>query len=213
MKNYIFLLATLLISCKKDSPKDYIKPDNFPFSQISIDHHIKNVSEIKELRHLFETSSFIDEPGEVSKMKTTNVTSVLQLEKEKSFTFDGYRCFATIEKNNLKMSISYNTGLGGGGIKILTKNNTFSIRPISWDDIGGSENDNNYKINYQNLILDKTNYKIGDSVFGKLEVEIVKHFPTVDEKIGGERYYENEKFLTEKYSGYFQTIVKKEIIQ
>jgi len=52
-----------------------------------------------------------------------------------------------------------NTGLGGGGLRILREGSTFSIRPMNWHDIGGSENDDLYKINFQKLTLDKSNYK------------------------------------------------------
>lgn len=213
MKNYTFLIFILLFSCEKDESKDYMKPADLPFTLINIDNQIKNAREISELKKKFKTLGFIDGIGKEQKMKTTNVISVLQSGKEKPFTFSSFRCFATMENNDVKIYISYNTGLSGGGIKVLKKNEIFSIRPVMWNDIGGSEDDELFKINYQKLTLDKQNYKIGDSIFGKLDAEIVHYFPEVNEEFKGEKFHENEKFLKTKYSGYFQTIVKEKIYQ
>ncbi len=213
MKIHIFLIFFLLISCKKETSKDYLKPNNLPFAVIDIDNKIKNAKEIKDLKHSFELPSIVDEQEGKQKMKTTNIVSFLQFKKEKTSSFNHFRAFATIKENNVVIFISYNTGLGGGGLRILRKGRTFSIRPMHWDDIGGSEKDDLYKINYQKLTLDKSNYKIGDSIFGKLEVEIVKYFPQIDEIFDGEKFHQNERFLKQNYNGYFQTIVKDKIYQ
>lgn len=210
MKSIIFLLLFVVISCTES----YLSPNQLPFNKIKVDGEVKFSPEIKKLRKEFETQSFLEVFEKQKKIKSTNVISesILTGEKKTVF-FDRYRCFAQIYQKKLNIFISYNNGLGGGGLKIIRNKDLFSIRPSSWDDIGGSENDSRYHITYQYLTLDKLDYKVGDSIFGKVNVEILQFFPEVKYEYDGKKFYEKERVLKKKFTGYFQTIIKEEIAQ
>lgn len=210
MKTIIFLLLFVVISCTES----YVNPNQLLFNKIKVDHQVKFSSEIKKLSKEFETPSFLDRFEKQKKIKSTNVESEsISTNEKKAFNFNQYRCFARIEDNELNVFISYNSGVGGGGLKIIKNKDLFSIRPLSWNDIGGSENDNRYQISYQYLTLDKLDYKIGDSIFGKLNVEILQFFPEINDVYDGKKFYEKERVLKKKFTGYFQTIIKEEIAQ
>lgn len=71
--------------------------------------------------------------------------------------------------------INFKTGDGYGGmninvIKIFNRFTVF-VEPYTDNPIN-KINKENYSINYQNLILDKKNYKTGDSIFGRIDLEI-----------------------------------------
>jgi hypothetical protein len=90
---------------------------------------------------------------------------------------------------------------GGAGFGIYYKNKKFYTEPYRFNDIiivGKRKIEPTYKIVYQKLTLDKPFYKIGDSLYGKIDFKII------------EKNKENKKRKIEHIGkGYFRTKVKE----
>jgi len=70
--------------------------------------------------------------------------------------------------DTLTINIGVGDGFGGWGFLISFKNKRFSTEPYFVTDIGIPDNPV-YDIVYQSLVLDKPQYKAGDSLYGKID--------------------------------------------
>ena len=74
------------------------------------------------------------------------------------------------QSDTLSIDIGIGTGFGGRGFRIEYKDKRFYAEPyFSTDVIIPGEPDPTYKIVYQKLTLDKSNYKPGDSLYGYID--------------------------------------------
>lgn len=84
-----------------------------------------------------------------------------------------YRCEANLEdKDTLKIWINNYNGYFGNGLLINVFNDNFSIESVDPNVIKGIKFEN-YDLIKQELILNQTKFKKGDSIFGKIDFECV----------------------------------------
>lgn len=155
-------------------------------NKIVIDSQIKKDLAIKNLNHkiLF---SFYDNPKE--KSVTTDFYFDEKLQNDTVF----YQCrFEETGILNTKI-ISFVSGDGFSGLKInITKFGNFFRTDIeNYTDNLNDTNLTKYNVKKQTLTLDKNNYKKGDSIYGKINLKVIK-----ESQNGNEEY---ESF------GYFKT--------
>ena len=212
-KSIIIFILSLNLSCKENSSEGFNRPDDLLYKKLKVDSLIKNNEKFKILNKQFESGSYPYKEKDSPNIKTTNVINISKFsDVDKPLNFKHFQASAYLDKNNqLLIYVRSNSGFSSSGIQIIKKINDFSIRPFSNNDIGGSEKDFIYKVNYQNLTLDKVNYKNGDSIFGKLNAEIITFIPEVIDNYKGKIHHDKKRFLTQKYYGHFQTVVKNQI--
>jgi hypothetical protein len=93
---------------------------------------------------------------------------------------DIYVCDAFFEKNidTLNIIIGNHSGFSTTGFNIRVLNKTYDILPYSGDDnIGLDEIKSRFENHNQKLILNKENYKAGDSIYGYIEFEKTEYLP------------------------------------
>lgn len=101
------------------------------------------------------------------------------------------------KKDTLSINIGIGNGFGGSGFTILIKNKKFYTEPyLSTDLIIEGEKESVYKITYQKLTLNNSNFKIGDSIYGKIDFESIE----TDNQ---------NKVINHTGVGYFRTKVKE----
>ena len=85
------------------------------------------------------------------------------------------KCIARMTTDTLYVSIGMGSGFSGSGSQIKYFKKKFYVEPFRWTDASlGKEFESTYKLNKQELILDKVEYKIGDSIFGRIEFESIE---------------------------------------
>jgi hypothetical protein len=86
--------------------------------------------------------------------------------------------------DTLLIDIGIGTGFGGHGFIIKYSNKKFYTQPyFSTDVISIGESERTYKIVFQSLTLDKSNYKFEDSLWGKIDfksIEIQRDSTTIE---------------------------------
>ncbi|MPS64002.1 MAG: hypothetical protein DI622_04985 [Chryseobacterium sp.] len=110
--------------------------------------------------------------------------------------YEYYQAKAIFDKDNsLNIKISVEEGLSGSGFFIKCKNKKFKVLLHTFDDQSGTKF-SNCRILHQNLVLNKANFVVGDSIYGKINFEIL----------------ENSEFRGEikhKFQGYFVTKISE----
>jgi len=100
-------------------------------------------------------------------------------------------------KDTLSINIGIGNGFTSNGFIINYKNKHFYTQPFySTDVVGLDDHESSYKIIYENLVLDKLNYEIGDSLYGNIE------FKSIETDMDG-------KAIEHFGKGSFRTKVKK----
>ncbi len=85
-------------------------------------------------------------------------------------------CRAQFNKSNiLIINIGISNGFSGWGFTISYRNKKFYTEPYSFTDmVIPDEVEPTYQIIFQKLTLDKANYKLGDSLYGRLEFKSIE---------------------------------------
>jgi hypothetical protein len=85
-------------------------------------------------------------------------------------------CRAQFNKSNiLIINIGISNGFSGWGFTISYRNKKFYTEPYSFTDmVIPDEVEPTYQIIFQKLTLDKANYKLGDSVYGRVEFKSIE---------------------------------------
>ncbi len=147
----------ILINCKKNAKMEQWK-------EYSIDKKIKKNQIFKELESENEIQMMIDsEPPK--KKKTTRI--IYDDSNE-------YICNPIFWKHldTLNINIVYHTGFTSNGFNIRVNKNQYEIYPFSADDvISDDEKPSTFKNPLQKLILDKSEYKPNDSIYGYVEFQ------------------------------------------
>jgi hypothetical protein len=132
-------------------------------------------------------------------LRRTSIVTILNISEGRKEIFSGnnYNCRAYLTKNTLRIQIGISSGFSGNGFGIDVENTKFHAEPYSWTDaIDPRIKEPTYKMVRQELILDKSQYSTGDSLFGKI------YFHSIENNNGK---------LTDCYGeGYFRAKVKKE---
>lgn len=167
-------------------------------SQISDDTTIKIDKMIKKdtvFNYLSRNNQkfIVKEPYNLNK-KRTILIDYYKKECEDCRNFDElyeyYQAKAIVDKDNsLNIKISIEGGLSGSGFFIKCKNKKFEVLLHTFDDQSGTKF-TNCKILYQNLVLDKATFVVGDSIYGKINFDILEN-----SKMRGE--------IRHKFQGYF----------
>lgn len=132
------------------------------FKHINIDNNIKQkaLQELNSKKYF----SFFD--------NNTKVTTDFSLEKNKMDTVY-WQC--TVNEANILKFIDFHLGDGYSGMKIslikLASRYTISIKDYT-DNLNSVNS--KYEIIHQKIILDKENYKKGDSIFGRVDLKILE---------------------------------------
>jgi hypothetical protein len=164
---FLFVLA-LLHSCKNNSDFekwDWVTTD----SKIDENKIYKELNKQKEIFFMLEKRDSSKRSSDVYYFAGENLNFKDQYSKN-------YNCEAYFPlSDTLIINIGQNSLFRGKGFKINLIDNKFHIQTYETSDlIDEFEVLPTYKIIYQKLILDKANYKIGDSLFGKVEFKSIE---------------------------------------
>ncbi len=144
------------------------------WDDIKIDPEISKDSVYRQLDKQAEIFSMLEEQD--SLMKRTSDVEYFGREKlYKNYSkFNNCRAFF-FKSDTLSINIGISSGHAADGFIIKYKDKKFYTEPYSWIDvIMEGQVEPTYKIIYQNLTLDKSNYKIGDSLYGKIEFKSIE---------------------------------------
>jgi hypothetical protein len=87
-----------------------------------------------------------------------------------------YNCKSFFHGDTLSIIIGIGSGDEGSGFIIDCKDKLFSIKPYYFtDNIITGQAEPTYETINQSLYLDKTPYKIGDSIYGKVNFKVIEH--------------------------------------
>lgn len=159
-KVIIFSILSIIISCHK-------KQD---WNQTVFDEKISNNDSMKLMNKFYDPEEFYDDSMSINK-KTSFV--IYDNDYNKNI------CEAKIVNDTLNINIGYSTGFSSNGFEILYYDKKYNIVPYyETDNIVIFVDDNGKEIQQptpkhffhnQRLVLDKTNYNKGDSIFGFID--------------------------------------------
>lgn len=195
LTNIILLLPamiSLLSNCSNQQTTDQ-------WDDATIDTHLSKDSVYKQLDKENEIFSALENRDPLAR-RTSNVSyfSGKRIDLGDTQYANYNNCRAYFFKSD---TLSINIGIGNGftahGFIIKYKDQKFYTQAyVFTDNIIEGEPEPRHKIVYQKLTLDKTNYVVGDSLFGKIE------FKSIETDNEGER--------TEHFGkGHFRTKVSK----
>lgn len=180
----IFLLSSLILSnCHTKVDKaNKLEAQSFIHDTISVDPELID-SNIKEQADLImegepEVWSIDDEQNKdtTNRRKKSSVVKIVILQDDLNDIemTDKLRCIADLKNDTIHINIGINTGFGGSGINIIYTGNKLSTNIYRYTDVVyPNEKKRKYKIENQKLVLDKSTYKTGDSLYGYVYVRMV----------------------------------------
>lgn len=171
--NNIFVLiglACLLSNCNASK-------NGAQWDDVTIDSDLPHDSSFKRLDMEKEIFSMLEEQDSVTK-RTSGVSYFhgKRIDFNKTEYVNHNNCRAYYFKSDtLLINIGYGTGFGGQGFVINYKDKEFYTEAyVSSDAVMVGEVEPVHKIIYQKLTLNKTNYSVGDSLFGKIEFKSIE---------------------------------------
>ena len=136
------------------------------WDEATIDQKISQDSVYKRMDTEEEIFSAID--NDTSRKKSSDVISFIGRPDQYS-KMNNCRAYF-FNSDTLIINIGIGTGFGGQGFIIKFKANKFFTAPyFTTDVIMDGERRPTYELIYQKLVLNKSNYKAGDSLFGKID--------------------------------------------
>ena len=168
---FLILAVVFLTNCNHKS-NQWNEIDQW--DEVKIDPEISKDSIYRQLDEQAEIFSMLEEQD--SLMKRTSDVEYFGREKlYKNYSkFNNCRAFY-FKSDTLSINIGISSGHAGDGFIINYKDKKFYTKPYSWDDvIMPGEVEPTYKIVYQKLTLDKPNYKLGDSLYGRIEFKSIE---------------------------------------
>jgi hypothetical protein len=190
----LFFVLTVLILSSYTEKKNLNQWD-----KVNIDYNISKDLIYKQLDKQKEIFS-ATEKQDSSKKRTSDVSyfrgKKIDLNKSENSKFNNCRAYY-FRSDTLSINIGFSNGFSGRGFIIKYKNEKFYTEAYHHTDmiIEGLV-EPTHKIVYQKLTLDKVNYKLGDSLYGKIE------FKSIETENNGETIEHFGK-------GNFRTIVSK----
>ncbi|MDR6516727.1 hypothetical protein [Chryseobacterium camelliae] len=138
-----------------------------------IDPDIKNEKIFKIMDFQKELINGTEKYDSVARKKSSSVlfyAGKKPTTKDELFIAGFNNCRAISLKGKINISIGYNSGYSGGGYKIDYLYGRYEIQPYSFTDVvPDNRKESDYKILRQNLTLDKRYYRVGDSLYGKID--------------------------------------------
>ncbi|WP_209143716.1 MULTISPECIES: hypothetical protein [Niastella] len=167
------------------------KKDLAIWSNATFDNNILKVPVYAQLDKQKELFSMLEKQDSLSKRTSDVEYSSGQAMSAEYLKFNNCRAHY-YHSDTLSINIGIGTGFGGKGFIILYKDGKFYTKPYFFTDVITGEPDPTYKIVYQKLILDKTAYKTGDSLYGYINFQSIET--------------DNNRVKTEHWGkGYFRT--------
>jgi hypothetical protein len=196
----LLLLSVLLfLSCKKEKVE---MESAYSFGKVKIDSKVKD----DEIFHWLSSQNDFDMSGDGIREKTSAAQYYSkrkdELEIPPYYFFNN--CRTKIIRDTLFIRIGTTTYLSDFGIIIKYKNGKFNSVPFELFDIVLPDSLLKPQVYYnrnRKLILDKYNYKIGDTVFGRIHSEIEE--PLKKNSKG------NKHIIEHFVDGYFKAIIEK----
>lgn len=189
MTKLLVVGVILFLSCTSNNHSLKEEPK---YDSVKVDTGFKNRFAFK----LFDYDNNFKELNDRSKQfklkKSCEVMTVrIDDSKDKFFHHTYYDCEAVLRKDTLTIDIGFNTGFNGRGIDIYVVGGKFHAEPYEFSDaIIVGEKKLSFKVERQKLVLSKTHFSIGDSVYGHIYSRVQ------DDR--------NSKYYT---AGYFRTKV------
>ena len=174
--------------------------DKQPSNILIVDKTLKENLELKKLNNQKEVFNFNEKMKNDTLRKKTSGVIYQSYKDENVESSKMNNCRSIIDdgffeqKGNLIIKIGLFNGIGGSGFNIVLNENIFTIKPYLSECSPDPKNKKTYKTIYQELILDKLKYKIGDSLFGKIKFKIIE-----------QNMYEKKEHIAE---GYFRSLVE-----
>ena len=164
------LMIFFLFNCKYNRGVDQ-------WDKVEIYSGIAKDSIYKELDKQAEIFSEFEEIDSLMR-RTSDVAyfsgEKINLKDDKNSKFNNCRAYF-FHSDTLSVDIGIGNGFSGWGFIINYKNNKFYTEPYSYTDvIYEGEAESTYKIVYQKLTLDKPTYKLGDSLYGRIEFKSIE---------------------------------------
>lgn len=162
MNKKIIIFAILNLICCSNKPKDWYST-NF-------DERISKNDSIKLMNNFFDPEELY-----YDSISTNKKTSFIIYNND----YNKNICNAEIKNDTLKINIGYSTGFSSQGFNIIYFDKKHRIQPFhATDNISITVDENGREIkpkptrhffNNSKLILDKTEYKKGDSIYGFID--------------------------------------------
>lgn len=168
MKPSLFIiLFTLFCSCKKEKT---IVWDEAAFdSKISGNPVYQKLNTQKEILAVYEHDTSMRRTSDVTFMKEYDGANSVQTSKH-------YNCRSYyFNPEILTINVGLGSGLGGDGFIINYKNGKFYTEPYFYTDLDpDKKKELVYELIGQTLTLDKPQYQLGDSLYGKINFHILE---------------------------------------
>jgi hypothetical protein len=179
LKEIIITLSILIscFSCKDKIEKEIIQNHKTEkWEKINFDINISKNEVFKRLNNEDEINSPFDK--DISKKKTSDVEYLNDRNPNsnnlKYSKLNNCRAYL-YKRDTIKINIGIGNGFSGSGFNIYLNKGKFYTEPYYWTDVViDGEKESKYKIKYQKLILNKSDYEFGDSIYGKIEFESIE---------------------------------------
>ena len=147
------------------------------WDEVSIDADLSKNSVYKQLDEEKEIFSLYEKQDSLAK-RTSGVSYFsgrsIDLDDTRYTKYNNCRAYY-FKTDTLLINIGFGTGFGGSGFIIHYKDKKYYTQAYNFTDvIIKGEVKPTHKIVYQKLILDKTDYAVGDSLFGKIEFKSIE---------------------------------------
>lgn len=156
----------VLLSCKSTKTSDLSGWSNASFNNA--------ISENLVFQSLYNSPQTIFTFNDANGKDTCGVACMDENAREHSFNPSAYyRCHAIIDSDTLFIDIGSNSPWSGTGFTIQYAGGKFATKPYCWTHNNPVIPVRNDTIINQKLVLQKSNYKTGDSLFGKVSFDII----------------------------------------
>lgn len=187
MKYILILSLFLFLSCKTD------KKDVNKFEKIIIDGSLVNNDTIKLLSKYPELKLFNSEKedGNTRTAYILETASYYDSGLLRTVHFEDYKCKTDFKKDTLNIWLNNNNGYFGNGVLVKVFNGHFLIKDIDPKTFKGEIKFINSKPFYQKLVLNKSDFKKNDSIYGFIDYKT-----------------DVDSLVKKNFRGYFKTLVK-----
>lgn len=199
MKNILFIILLLPISCNRNENKNFTANE---WKNVEVNSEIKNninlrkFNDEKEFSILFDTATLQSKTNNIIFLQNEKINLKDTLKKNEMFLINK-TCTANFKNSDtLSINIMNSNGFNGDSFKISVFKKKYKINYSYFSDAGPDYQSITLKFMFSKLILNKNRYKENDSIFGYVE------FKCKDEKT----YLKPVQYYAK---GYFRTKIEK----
>jgi hypothetical protein len=176
MRIILIFFVLLFLSCKTE------KKEISKFQKVITDGSLVDNETIKLLSKYPELKLFNSEK-ENNKTRTAYILETAH--------FEDYKCKAEYKQDTLNIWLNNNNGYFGNGVLVKVFNGGFLIKDIDPKTLRGEIKFINSKPFYKKLVLNKSNFKKNDSIYGFIDYKT-----------------DIDSLVKKNFKGYFKTLVK-----